>query len=241
MTILWAIWHGLEAIARSAELLLPLFVIIYVVLIVCLVPEIELSRLKPILGEDHLWMLRGTMLSTFYPFGEMIVFLMVFPYVKHQTHMKRDVLMAALMAGMTLTLIVFVSLTVLGTFFTQHNIYATYTLTQKINIGGFLQRIEALMAAAWVITTFIKSCIFFYAFTLGTAQLFKLRTMRPLFVPTALLLFGLSLLVATDVTYYLSTIVPFWIDWNLTYSLIFPLILLIFHIVRNRNKSALPG
>ncbi|WP_020619685.1 GerAB/ArcD/ProY family transporter [Paenibacillus daejeonensis] len=240
-TLLWAIWHGLESIARSAELLLPLFILIYIVLILCLLPEIEVSRLKPILGEDHLWMLRGTMLTTFYPFGEMIVFLMVIPYVQHQKHLKRDVLLASLLAGLTLALIIFISLTVLGSFFTQHNIYATYTLTQKINIGGFLQRIEALMAAAWVLTTFLKSCLFFYAFALGTAQLFKLRSTKPLYVPTTFIIFGLSLLVATDVSYYLNTIVPFWIDWNLTYSLLFPLLLLAIHHIRNRKKSVLPG
>lgn len=241
LAILWAIWHGLEVVARSAELLLPLFVVIYIVLVICLIPEIELPRLMPVFGEDHYSLIRGTMLTTFYPFGEMIVFMMVFPYVKHQPHMKRDVLLATMLAGLTLFLVVLLALTVLGVFFTKHNIYATYILTQKINIGGFLQRIEALMAAAWVTTTFIKSCIFSYAFVLGTAQLFRLRTMKPLYVPTALLLFGLALLVATDVIYYLITIVPFWIDWNITYSLMFPLLLLTVHTIRKRNKSALPG
>ncbi|GBF77150.1 hypothetical protein PA598K_05680 [Paenibacillus sp. 598K] len=241
LAILWAIWHGLEVIARSAELLLPLFVFIFIILVLCLIPQMELPRLMPVLGEDHFSILRGTMLTTFYPFGEMIVFMMIYPFVEHRPHMKRDVLLASMLAGLTLFLVVLMALTVLGVFFTKHNIYATYILTQKINIGGFLQRIEALMAAAWVITTFIKACIFSYAFALGIAQLFKLRTMRPLYMPTALLLFGLALISASDVIYYIVTIVPYWIDWNITYSLMFPLLLLTVHTIRNRNKSALPG
>ena len=241
IALLWAIWHGLECIARTAEILVPLFVFIYFVLVICLIPEMDITRLMPILQNDMLSMVKGTLLTTVYPFGEMCVFLMIFPYVNQQSHIKRDVLLVGLIAGLMLAMIVFVSLTVMGSFFTQHNIYATYILTQKINIGGFLQRIEALMAVAWVLTTFIKSCLFFYAFVLGTAQLFKLNTMKPLYVPTSFLLFGLSLLVATDINYYLKTIVPYWIDWDLTYSLVFPLLLLAVHWFRNRQRSSLPA
>ncbi|MFS0870608.1 GerAB/ArcD/ProY family transporter [Paenibacillus xylanilyticus] len=38
--------------------------------------------------------------------------------------------------------------------------FTSFQLSQKINIGNFLQRIEASMASAWIIAVFFKSILF---------------------------------------------------------------------------------
>ncbi|WP_313638102.1 GerAB/ArcD/ProY family transporter [Paenibacillus sp.] len=54
------------------------------------------------------------------------------------------------------------------------------------------------MATAWIISTYFKTAIYYYALTLGTAKLFKLKSHRPLIIPTGFLLFGMSQLIAKE-------------------------------------------
>ncbi|WP_338555695.1 endospore germination permease [Paenibacillus sp. KS-LC4] len=237
LALLWGVWNGLEPIARSAEILLPCFLAICLFLIICLLPQVDLKQLKPYLGSETTSFAHATLLSSVYPCGELCSFMMIYPYTTRSSHRNKDVLLAALFASLLLALLVFISLTVLGAYFTEHNIYSTYLLTQKINIGAFLQRIEALMATAWVISTFFKTVLFFYAFTLGTAQLLKLTTYKPFTVTTAFLMFGLALMIAPNILYYVKTIVPYWVDWDLTYAFIFPALLLVTYFIRKKFKQ----
>lgn len=237
LILMWGVWNGIESIARSAEILLPLFIFICLALIVCLIPQMDLERLKPYLGSEGPSFAHATMMFSVYPFGELCSFLMIFPYASKPAHRNKDVLISALCASLLLFLLVFISLTVLGAYFTEHNIYSTYVLTQKINIGAFLQRIEALIATAWVISTFFKTVLYFYAFSIGTAQLLRLSTFKPLIVPTSFLMFGLAMMVAPNLLYYVKTIVPYWIDWDFTHGFILPALLVSIYYMKKKFKQ----
>lgn len=138
--------------------------------------------------------------------------------------------------GVGLNLILFLSLTVLGAYFSEHNFYAAYILAQRINIGNFLQRLEALMATTWIISTYFKTALYFYAFVLGTAQLLKLKSYRPLIFPVAFLLYGLTHLIAKDIIFYVKEVPAYWVDWDFTYSIVFPLMLLIVYHIKNASE-----
>lgn len=236
LILIWGLFQGLEPIARSAEIFLPVYLFFYAILFMCLLPEIDFARLKPLFGSGGSHIFHGTLLATAYPFGELCVFLMIMPYVTRQPHMRRDALLSAFSAGILLTAIVFLSLTVLGAFFTEHNIYASYILSQKINIGMFVQRIEALIASAWVISTYFKTILYFYAFVLGMAHIFYMRDYKPLIWPASFMLYGLSILIAPNILFYIKTIVPYWVDWDLTYSFVIPVMLIAVYYARKKLK-----
>lgn len=136
--------------------------------------------------------------------------------------------------SLLLCLIVFMSLSVMGASLTKLTVYPTYFLAQLINIGNFVQRIEAIMATAWLLTIFFKTVIYMYAFTKGCAQTFGLRNFHSLILPAGVLLFGLAMEVSPNVEYYLKTILPYWIGWDTTNGIILPLLLLIVYGVRKK-------
>ncbi|WP_219834156.1 endospore germination permease [Paenibacillus sp. R14(2021)] len=241
MLILWGMKAGLEAIGRSGEIILPVFLLAAAILVVCLLPQMQFHYLKPV-GEHGLAPIaRGMVTGTSFPFGELSAVLMILPYVKRQPHLAREVLFGSIAAGLVFSVTTTVSLAVLGPNLTGYSTYSMYVLAQKINIGNFFQRIEALMAIAYLISTFFKAVLFFYAFTAGTAQLFRLRQIRPLYLPGGFLVFGLAMIIAPDVTYYLKTIVTPWMYWDLTNGLVLPLFLwLIYRIKRKWNDALTP-
>ncbi|WNS44902.1 endospore germination permease [Paenibacillus sp. MMS20-IR301] len=229
---------GLETVSRAAQVFFPLFAVFLVCLMLLLLPQVKLERIYPILNTPLPDMLHAVMFGVFYPFGELCVFFMVYPFAQKNSKTNRDIFLCLVFGSAGLNLILFLSLTVLGVYFSEHNFYAAYVLAQKINIANFLQRLEALMATAWIITTYFKTALYFYAFVLGTAQLLKLKSHRPLIFPVAFLIYGLSQLIAKNIIFYVKEIPAYWVDWDFTVSLVLPLILLVVHKVKERAAAA---
>ncbi|MGV2885500.1 GerAB/ArcD/ProY family transporter [Paenibacillus taichungensis] len=237
ITVGWGLYHGLETMGRSSELLMPILIVFILVLAFCLLPQVDPSNLKPVTDTGVVPILQGILISIIYPIGELVPIMMIIPYTLKQAHQTRDVLVAAGLGNLLLAILVTISLLVLGAFLTQHNIYASFILSQKINIGGFFERIEAIMASSWLISTYVKAMVYTYAFIVGCAELFKLKQYRVLILPASLLIFGLANLVSPNLTFIVITVVPYWVDWDTTLSIILPGLLLLVHMFKMRWKN----
>ncbi|OPG99249.1 spore gernimation protein [Chryseobacterium mucoviscidosis] len=237
-SLIWGLMKGLRPMVASIELMTPVVVVFMIFLFMGLLPKLDSSHLQPFLSVKWVHLVEAIVRSAFTSFGELIVLTMILPYVKPGPHLKRDMLLASLSGGLLLSILLLFSLMVVGPFMTQHNIYISYTLAQKINIGNLFERIEAFMATAWLIATYFKSLLYMFAFVIGLAQLFQLKTYKPLILPSALLMFSLSILISPNVIFYTNTIMPAWVDWDITCSFIIPLLLLLVHRVRfGKNKK----
>ncbi len=239
LVLMWGMYMGLEPIARTAQILFPLCLAFALFLILCLLPQCDSQQLKPIMEQGIPKIMEGSLFALSYPFGELAFLLMIFPYVSKKPGLKKSVLLSGLAASILLSVLLLVSLLVLGPFVTEHSVYTSYTLSKKINIGNFLQRIESMMSTAWIITTFVKTILHFYAFTLGMTQLLRLNNVRTFLGPSFMILFGLIIVSAPNITYYLDTIVHAWIYWDLTDSVVLPSLLLIVYKLRSKGRHSL--
>ncbi|WP_405155150.1 endospore germination permease [Paenibacillus sp. FSL K6-0108] len=231
-SLFWGLMKGLEPMAASIEMLTPVVVVFMLLLFMGLLPKIDGSHLQPFLSVKWIHLIEAVVRGAFTSFGELIVITMILPYVMKGPNVKRDMLLATLSGGLLLSVLLLFSLLVMGPFMTQHNIYISYTLSQKINIGHFFERMEAFMATAWLIATYFKSLMYMFAFVIGLAHLFQLKTYKPLILPSILLMFSLSILISPNVIFYTNTIMPAWVDWDMTVSFIIPLFLLLVHRIR---------
>ncbi|NUU75586.1 GerAB/ArcD/ProY family transporter [Paenibacillus xylanilyticus] len=237
--LIWGLFNGLSTMGKTIELLTPIVVVFMILLFLGLLPQAEISKLQPFLNTPWFSLVEGVIRAAFTSFGELIVLSMVLPYVVSGAHIKRDLLLATFIGGLLLSVLLMMSLMIFGPFLTQHEIYISYTLSQKINVGNFFERIEALMAIAWLIATYAKSQLYIFAFVAGMAQMFGLKTYKLLVLPSAMLIFGLAILIAPNVLFYTNTIMPAWVDWDITSSFIIPLILLLVHHIRyGKNQSS---
>lgn len=237
VALAWGLRSGLPNIGRTAEIFLPLVILFLIILTLCLLPKAELENIKPILGQGLLSPFQGFIAVLTYPYCELCIFMMLLPYTERRTHLKRDFLLMGMIGGLMLTLTLSICLLVLGPFLTQHHWFTSFNLSRMINIGNFLQRIEAFMASVWVIAVFFKTVLFFYSFALGLAHLFRLSSYRILILPSSLLILTFSLLVAPNETFYLKVVIPYWIDWDLTCGIFLPLLLLLLHYMKLRLQK----
>lgn len=225
---------GLEPLSRASEIFFPWIIGLLFFLMIALTPEIDFRKMEPILEEGMKPVLRATFPFLGLPFLELVVFLMIFPYVNRTKEAGKAFFIGTLIGGIILILITMLTIFVLGPDFAARQMYPSYVLAKKINIADFLQRMEVIMAGIWFLTIFFKLTICFYASALGLAQTLKLRDYRILTFPLGMILVVLSLVASPHIVYFHTFIKEIWTPYSLTYGLFFPLILLGVTVIRKK-------
>ncbi len=122
-----------------------------------------------------------------------------------------------------LTIISLLTILVIGADMTESQIYPSYVLAKKINVGNFLTRIEVMMAIIWFLTIFFKLTVFLYATALSLAQTLKLKEYRFLTLPLGMILVVFTLVLSPNLIYLKTFNKEILIHYSLTYGLFFPL------------------
>ncbi|TYP75483.1 GerAB/ArcD/ProY family transporter [Paenibacillus methanolicus] len=191
---------GIETIARTAEISAPWVMLLLGLLVMFVIPESHIDRIQPFLYNGVKPVIAGSLTFLAYGFIETGSFLMIFPFVRGgERGLRKPLLLGGAAGGTLLVAIIFFCLTVFGPGITASSTYPSYMLAKKIEIGEFLQRIEAIMAIAWLFTIFFKLTLSFYGICLGAAQMFKLSDYKLFTFPLALLLLVMSDLLAPNI------------------------------------------
>lgn len=224
---------GLEVIGRAGEVLFPWVIFLSTVIGILLLTEMEFSNFSPILPVGWIQPLKGLYYLAGTPITQLVVFLMIFPFVNRNRQAKKWYYTGILLSLFYMLLIVVVSISVLGVDQSARSLYATYDTVKQVSIGKFIERIEAVVAGVWFITIFIKLTILLYAANLAVAQLFKIKNYGPFVLPWAIVVLALAIILGPDVTYVRSAVSEMWPAYSIIQGLLIPAILLVVAVVRN--------
>ncbi|MHA0857163.1 GerAB/ArcD/ProY family transporter [Paenibacillus sp. CMAA1364] len=236
--VIMAVRLGIEVIGRFGELFLPAIVITLFILFIAVVPQAQMINLQPILENGIHPVLLGSISFVSFPFMELVIMLMLVPNLSQTNKFRTGLFKGALMGGIILIILIFVSILVIGADAIVRGVYPSYYLAKRISIGHFFERIEVLLAFIWLLTTFIKLSLYFYAFNFGLAQLLNLKEYRMLTLPSGMLMLVLSAIIAPNIAYYNKVLANYWPYFDMTYGLLLPLILLAVHYIRKKFKKS---
>lgn len=226
VVVILAVRLGLEVFTRAAEIFFPWTVFLFLFITAALLPQADLQTARPVLAEGVMPVMAATfpMLGT--SFWQLAVFLMFYPYIKTVHKAGNAIFTGALLGGITLGIITFLSILVLGPDTTARHIYPTFILAKKINIGDFLERMEGIVAGIWILTIFFKLAICYYTSVIGLAQIFNLRDYRVLVSPLAFTIVVLSITSYPNTAYFLDFAKNAWVPYAFLCGVVIPLILL---------------
>lgn len=236
--VIMAVRYGLEPLTRACEIFLPWILLLCVVLFVFLSPNMKFHNMQPVLEDGIKPLLRAVYSLMGLPFLELAVFLMIVPYVNRPSAVKKAFYGGTLAGGIVIVLITLLSILVIGADLTHRQLYPSYALAQTINVGGFFQRVEAMMAAIWLLTIFFKLTVCFYASLLGFAQTLRLKDYRFLTLPFGMLTLVLSIAAIPSTTYFNNFVARMWTPFSLTFGLFLPLVLLGVHSLQKNFKRS---
>ncbi|WP_255505283.1 GerAB/ArcD/ProY family transporter [Lysinibacillus sphaericus] len=236
--IIYAAFLGIEVFARSAEILCPIFILIFIFFVICISPSIQIENIQPIMETPKkslfFSMIRFISLFSF----PLVVLLMIFPSaVNVQKSAQKGFYIGAILGGIVLITIITLSILVLGPANTASRTFPSYSLAQRISIGNFLQRIEVIMATMWVISIYIRTFMYFYASVIGIAQICKIKNHRPLIFPLGMIILGLSQIVHPNIIHSDIYNRDIWPIFSFVLMILLPLVLLLVSMIRKINGN----
>ncbi|TCS83604.1 GerAB/ArcD/ProY family transporter [Tepidibacillus fermentans] len=218
--------QGIEGIGRSNELFTPFMVSGIWFTLFLLFPLIETKRIFPLFAEGIKPILKGAMPVLGFPFAELVVFLMIFPFVNNQKHLKNVWISGVVIGGLTLTLITLGAILVLDVPLTEMAIFPTLKMARLIKIGDFLTRLEAMISLSYLLTLYIKMTLSFYAGVLAFAQVFNLTDYRIIVLPLLIIVISLSIILNKNIIEVSEFATTTWTPYALLFGFMIPLLLL---------------
>ncbi len=195
----------------------------------------RLGKSLPILHTGWKPIIYGSLTTTTFPFAELVCVLVILPSVNNGKRIPKSMLAGALLGGITLEIMILLTIAVLGAPMTANQIYPAYSLAKKISIGNFLERIEAMLAIMWIVTTYFKTILNFYALMHGIANLTKLSDPKLATLPLGMILVVSSLVSFPDITYFNDLVANYWPYLDFTICLALPLLLLGLHFTAKKS------
>ncbi|MDD2586911.1 MAG: endospore germination permease [Syntrophomonadaceae bacterium] len=184
---------GLEVLCRCSLILMAVLIPAVLLQTMFLLPELDLSLLLPIMDISAREFINASSTVTTLVFAEAAVFLMLLGFSNKPQEIPGVMLKAFLTTVLLLLTLAIRDIAVLGSLSTITT-YPSLTAIRLTNLTGVITRVEVIKNTTILTIVFIKFSIFYYALTLGTAQLFKMRTYLPLVYPLGALILGISLL-----------------------------------------------
>lgn len=236
LAAVYACTLGIETIGRASEIFLSIVCMLAVLAIFLLTASnvIDWEHLKPSL--EHGWkpVLQTVFPQTMtFPFGEIVAFSMLLPYLNNPLHARRLGLVVILISGIVLSFIIAVNISVLTAYNAENATFPLLRTIGKIRLAGFIERLEAIAIVTLIIGGFFKITIFYYAAVKGTLELFQVGTRKELALWLGLPLLVSSEIIADNYTEHIHIglkLVPLYL--HLPFQAGIPLLLLIITWVR---------
>lgn len=201
LTVMYAVYKGIEVLARTGELFFTLLYVLAIsgMILVVAAKLIDIHRLQPVLEEGWRRVFKVVFHQTLYiPFGEIIVFTMLFPYINNPKKTKIVALSAMTLSGINLAIMMTVNVAVLGADAVSRSTFPLLNTIREIQVANFLERLDVFFMIALIIGGFFKIGVFFYAAVIGAAHLFNVKEHHRLVYPLGLASLLLSIAVASN-------------------------------------------
>lgn len=241
LVVVYTVRKGIEVVTRTGELFFVLENLLLMTFFLLIIASgmIHLNNLKPIFEISGTEMVKMAFTKTvFFPFGEIIAFLMIFPYLNEHKRLKKIGIWSLATSGIFLAVIMAVNVSVLGVDLMTRSQYPLLTLIQSIEVAGFLERLDVYFLFLLMIGGFIKICVFTYVAVTGTANVFNVKQPSRLAYPVGIVILLISIIISSSYTEHIHEgleAVPNYI--HLPFQVIIPLLLLIIAFFKNRKKG----
>ncbi|MGG1397600.1 GerAB/ArcD/ProY family transporter [Bacillus salipaludis] len=241
LTITYGIHKGLEVIARVAQIY---FAIIYIMaisgfLLIIFSGLIHFDFLKPILENGWKPVFNSFFRETLaFPFGEIIVFTMIYPYVNEPKKIKFVCVGGMILSGINITITAIITIATIGPELYTRSNFPLLSTVSKIELANFIERLDVLFMLYLIIGGFFKISLYFYAAVAGTADLFQFKKKEKLVFTIGLIILFASITMASTYAEFVKEGLEFaTVYLNLPFQIIIPSIFLLIAFFRNRKKK----
>ncbi|TQR18634.1 spore gernimation protein [Psychrobacillus soli] len=234
--LVMAVRLGIETIARSAEIFIGVFFLLFIILVVFIAPQIQFENIQPVFDVDIKSLAQSSLTLIVVSSVNAVSLLMIFPaFINKPKSAQKSFFIGNLIAGLVIIIITLLCILILGADLTARQMFPGYGLAKMINVGNFINRVEAIMGTLWIISLYFKMVLYFYASVYGLAQILNLKDYRPLTYPLGMIVIVLSLVIYPNVMYQKKFETTTGLYFSLTIGLLLPLLMVGVYAIRKKQ------
>ncbi|MFC5650759.1 GerAB/ArcD/ProY family transporter [Paenibacillus solisilvae] len=178
---LYALSKGALVFFRIVELLFPVVLISYTLLLLFLIitklPNIH--HLLPILEDGIAPVAKAAFPDIIsFPFGQIVVFLMFWHHISEKNNTGKTVAMGYMIVSVFLILMNAITMSVLGPELSAVSALPLLEVVQLIRLANIIERLDVVVTLLLYIGLYVKMTLFFMASVLMISSLFKLKNGR---------------------------------------------------------------
>ncbi|MFS0726505.1 GerAB/ArcD/ProY family transporter [Paenibacillus sp. 1P07SE] len=174
LAISWTAYHGLESIAKMAQIISMLILGASILLILLSIRQVNLHFLLPQFENGLGPAIKGAGFTASW-FGICIVMAMLMPFMRNQERTFKMKISAVLLGTLVMTMTFLCCLTVLGPYMASQIDFPIYYFSRTLHLT-FIERFDILLMLIYISGAFITFSTLYYAASLGAAQLFGTRS-----------------------------------------------------------------
>lgn len=234
----YAVSNGVEVISRFNEMIFPLILVSVFLIFILVTKDMNLHKLTPVLGDGIMPVLAGGF-SVATKFIELTWLVMIYPFVKDSEKVNRAIRLGILVCGILFVPLIVMITATYGYPTLRSLAFPALAVARIISIANFLERMESVVLVVWILGVLIKVALFYYAFTLGSAQWLNLTDYKPLVLPAGVILVAMSVLLFANLQELEEFSKPATaIPYSLVFILVIPVILLLIDFVKPQSTKA---
>ncbi|MBU3189621.1 endospore germination permease [Clostridium bowmanii] len=226
-----------RGLGRWSEFFVFVAIIVFLTITVLSIPQMDISKLKPILSSGSAPVLKGAFSAFSYPFGETIIFTMVFSNISKTKNYNKIFMLGLLIGGGLVFLATLRNILLLGSNTIARVYYPSTMAISLIRVGELLERLEMLVTIDFLICVFVKACICIFAVCNGISKVFGLDDCKFIATPITLLMLAFSSFVYKSIMEMSFWNFNIWQYYAIPFEVIIPLIVFIMAEMKNRNSK----
>lgn len=192
----YAIKQGLEVLTRTSSFLLILLLISVVFTLLALLPDIKLSHIFPFLENGFTPVIKGMPIILGVMVNLLVFIGFIYPGIKKPEKPNLKFGGAILFAGIFQSIIAIFYLGFYGLRIVQNNvIHPYYNMLRYVELGEIISGFESLFVIVWLASTFFLLTGYLYPVIGGIADIFSLKSYKPIVAPLLAIAVGLSVLI----------------------------------------------
>ena len=241
LVVIYAVNKGIETIARTAELTIVIVFIlaIFGFVLIVLSGVMDIDRILPILENGFVPVLKTVVTETMnVPFGEVMIFTIIFPYLNNNRRMRIIGVGAMLLSGIMIAGTMLINILTLGFHVVEDSGFPLLATIQMISVAAFIERLDVLFLIVLFIDVFSKLVLFFYFGLIGLTELFGLESHKQISYPIGMIVLFCSLTIATNYSEYAYQSINISARYfSFPLQVIIPLILLTIAFFKKRKQA----
>jgi spore germination protein KB len=219
-----AVKYGLYVVARWGEMAVILLNIFIGTLILLLIPYMNVQNIRPVLYNGIKPVLRGAFSTFAFPFGELVIFTMVFTSF-HEKGKPKIYIIGMILGGIILVLTSLTDVLVLGVDMVEIYYFSAYSVVKRVDFGDFIQRIEIFTSLMFLIGGIIKISICLFAASRGVSKLFNSKNYKFSITPIGIIMVVMGTFIYDSIMDMRNWAIEIWPYYAFPFQVILPVII----------------